>query len=213
VVWRRAGHRRNSALLTHNRSCHGDSECDSHFHWWPRPIFDRLCNRKGFPRAIVNNRGGYSYLRKATDKTPLNSWAEWFDLDRQLEYMDTLGHQVDVVCSIGPFSIYFSDLSPDEGRDAAIEWNEYMAGAQRQYPNRVWASAAVPLTDTRIAIEVLNHAVERLGLMGVNVPGSIGDDPRIDAARLELLRSRPGTGHSDVPASDRRCVCRDSGRL
>lgn len=163
---------------------------DSHFHWWPRPIFERLCNRKGFPRAVVNNRGGYSYLRKATDKTPLNSWAEWFDLDQQLEYMDTLGHQVDVVCSIGPFSIYFSDLSPDEGRDAALEWNEYMAGAQRQYPNRLWASAAIPLTDTQIAIEVLNHAVEKLGLMGVNIPGSVGDDPRIDAERLEPFYAR-----------------------
>ena len=163
---------------------------DSHFHWWPRQIFDRLCNRKGFPRAVVNNRGGYSYLRKPTDKTPLNSWAEWFDLDKQLEYMDTLGHQVDVVCSIGPFSIYFSDLPPDEGKDAALEWNEYMAGAQRQYPDRLWASAAVPLTDTRTAIEVLDHAVGKLGLMGVNIPGSIGDDPRIDAERLEPFYAR-----------------------
>jgi aminocarboxymuconate-semialdehyde decarboxylase len=163
---------------------------DSHFHWWPRPILDRLCSRKGFPRAVVNNRGGYAYLRKSTDKTPLNSWAEWFDLDKQLEYMDTLGYQVDVVCSTGPISIYFSDLPPDQGRDAAIEWNEYMAGAQRQYPNRLWASAAVPLTDTRIAIEVLDHAIEKLGLMGVNVPGSIGDDPRIDAERLEPFYAR-----------------------
>ena len=41
---------------------------------------------------------------------PVNSWAEWFDLDKQLEHMDGLGHQVDVVCSIGPLSVYFSDL-------------------------------------------------------------------------------------------------------
>jgi aminocarboxymuconate-semialdehyde decarboxylase len=163
---------------------------DSHFHWWPRPIFERLCSRKEFPRAVVNNRGGYAYLRKSTDKTPLNSWAEWYDLDKQLEYMDTLGHQVDVVCSTGPFSIYFSDLPADEGRDAAMEWNEYMAGAQRQYPGRLWASAAVPLTDTRIALEVLDHAVGKLGLMGVNVPGSIGDDPHIDAERLEPFYAR-----------------------
>jgi aminocarboxymuconate-semialdehyde decarboxylase len=163
---------------------------DSHFHWWPRPIFDRLCSRKGFPRAVVNNRGGYAYLRKSTDKTPLNSWAEWFDLDRQLEYMDRLGHQVDVVCSIGPFSIYFSDLPADEGRDAAMEWNAYMAGAQRQHPGRLWASAAVPLTDTRTAIEVLDHAVGKLGLMGVNIPGSVGDDPRIDAERLGPFYAR-----------------------
>jgi aminocarboxymuconate-semialdehyde decarboxylase len=163
---------------------------DSHFHWWPRPIFERLCNRKGFPRAVVNERGGYAYLRKDGGELPLNSWAEWFDLGKQLEYMDTLGYEVDVVCSIGPFSIYFSDLPPEEGRDAAIEWNEYMAGAQRQYPGRVWASAAVPLTDTRIAIEVMDHAVSKLGLMGVNLPGSIGADPRIDAERLEPFYAR-----------------------
>ena len=41
-------------------------------------------------------------------------------------------------------------------------------------------------TDTRIAIEVLDDAVGRLGLMGVNMPGSIGADPRIDAERLDI---------------------------
>jgi aminocarboxymuconate-semialdehyde decarboxylase len=163
---------------------------DSHFHWWPRPVFDRLCSRKGFPRAVVNNRGGYAYLRKSTDKTPLNSWAEWFDLDRQLAHMDALGDAVAVVCSTGPFSIYFSDLPADEGADAALEWNEYMAGAQRQYRERFWASAAVPLADTRIAIDVLDHAVGKLGLMGVNIPGSVGDDPHIDAERLEPFYAR-----------------------
>jgi len=162
---------------------------DSHFHWWPRPFFDKLCKRKGFPRAVVNSQGGYGYLRNDRSDT-LNSWAEWFDLDKQLEYMDSLGHQIDVVCSIGPFSIFFSDLPPEEGGDYAMEWNEYMADAQRRYPNRLWASAAVPLTDTRIALDVLDHAVNQLGLMGVNIPGSIGDDPHIDAERLEPFYAR-----------------------
>ena len=64
-------------------------------------------------------------------------------------------------------------------------WNEEMAGAQKKYPGRLWASAAVPLQDTRAAIEVVDDAVNRLGLMGVNLPGSVGDDARIDAERLE----------------------------
>ena len=120
----------------------------------------------------------------------LSSWTEWFDLDRQLEAMDKLGHQVDVVLSIGPFSVFFSELPPDEGREAAIHWNEEMAGAQKKYPGRVWASAAIPLQDTRIALEVLDDAVNRLGLMGVNMPGSIGSDQRIDAERLEPFYAR-----------------------
>src|SRR5581483_9021362 len=100
------------------------------------------------------------------------------------------GHQVDVVASIGPLSIHFSDIPADEGRDAALLWNEEMAAMQRRYPGRFWGSAAVPLTDTRAAIEVLDDAVTRLGLIGVNLPGSIGNDPRIDAERLAPFYAR-----------------------
>jgi len=163
---------------------------DSHFHWWPRSASERLCKRKTYPRAEVNRQGGYAYLRQHGGDYVLNSWGEWFDLDKELEHMDGLGHRVDVVCSIGPLSVFFSDLPAEEGRDAAIEWNEEMAGAQRKYPGRLWASAAVPLRDTRIAIEVLDDAVGRLGLMGVNLPGSIGSDPHIDAQRLEPFYAR-----------------------
>ena len=162
---------------------------DSHFHWWPRSVSELLCRRTSYPRAHPNNRDGYTYLRQDGGDYVLNSWAEWFDLDRQLEHMDKLGestgHDFAVVCSIGPLSVFFSDLPGEEGRDAATLWNEEMAGAQRRYPGRVWASAAVPLVDTRIAIEVVDDAIDRLGLMGVNLPGSIGSDPRIDAERLE----------------------------
>jgi len=158
---------------------------DSHFHWWPRAIFEKLCKRKEFPKARVNESGGYDYMRRAGSGQHLNSWAEWFDLDEQFAYMDKLGHRVDVVCWIGPFAVAFSDMPVEEGRDYALMWNEEMAGAQKQYPGRLWASAAVPLQDTKVAIDVVNDAVNRLGLMGVNLPGSVGADARIDAERLE----------------------------
>ncbi len=163
---------------------------DSHFHWWPRSVFEQLCKRKGYPRAGVNGSGGYDYWRASGAGAHLNSWAEWFDLDKQFEHMDGLGHRVDVVCSIGPFSVAFSDMAPGDGRDYAMMWNEEMAGAQRKYPGRFWASAAVPLQDTALAIEVLDHAIGKLGLIGVNLPGSVGSDPRIDAERLEPFYAR-----------------------
>src|SRR6185503_882262 len=162
---------------------------DSHFHWWPRPVFEQLCKRETYPRCERNARGGYNYLGEA-GRPSLNSWKEWFDLDEQLGHMDGLGHEVGVVCSLGPLSISFSDLPPEEGRDLAFMYNEAMAGAQRKYPGRVWASAAVPMTDTAIAIDVLDHAVNKLGLMGVNIPGSIGRDTRIDAERLAPFYAR-----------------------
>jgi aminocarboxymuconate-semialdehyde decarboxylase len=164
---------------------------DSHFHWWPRSVLEQLCKRKSYPRCEVNGRGGYGYRRGAgTDVPPLNSWAEWFDLDKSLEHMDALGHRIDVVCSIGPLSVAFSELPVNEGRDLALMWNEEMAGVQRKYPGRVWASAAVPLVDTGVAVEVLDHAINKLGLMGANLPGSVGTDPRIDHERLEPFYAR-----------------------
>jgi aminocarboxymuconate-semialdehyde decarboxylase len=138
----------------------------------------------------VNQTGGYDYWRRDGAGAHLNSWADWFDLDEQFAHMDGLGHKVDVVSSIGPFSVFFSDLPAEEGRDYALMWNEEMAGAQRKHPGRFWASAAIPLQDTRIAIEVLDHAINKLGLMGANLPGSVGSDPRIDAERLEPFYAR-----------------------
>ena len=92
---------------------------DSHFHWWPRSIFEQVCKRSAYPRAERNGRGGYNYVGEP-GRPSLNSWAEWFDLHRQLEHMDGLGHQVSVVCSLGPFSIYFSDLPAEEGREDEV---------------------------------------------------------------------------------------------
>ncbi len=163
---------------------------DSHFHWWPRPFFEQLCRRESFPRARANKDGGYDYWRKPGATGLLNLEPEWFDLDRQFAYLDGLGHQIDVFCSIGPLSLHFSEIPPAEGREAAMSWNEEMAKAQRQHAGRLWASAAVPLTDTAIAIEVVDHAIKDLGLLGVNLPGSIGSDPHIDAPRLEPFYAR-----------------------
>ena len=164
---------------------------DSHFHWWPRSVWNELCKRKDFPRAEpAPEKSGYNFMRDESGQSFLGAWAEWFDLDEQLAHMDGLGHQVDVVCSIGPFSVVFSELPKDEGRDLAMLWNEEMAGAQRRHPGRVWASAAVPLVDTQTAIDVMDHAINKLGLMGVNLPGSVGADPRIDHERLEPFYDR-----------------------
>jgi aminocarboxymuconate-semialdehyde decarboxylase len=164
---------------------------DSHFHWWPRSIWDALCERTGYPRAERDGKGGYRYYRSpGVQQSSLNPWPEWFDIDKQFEHMDALGHEVDAFGSIGPFSVHFSDLPPEEGRDAATHWNEEMSAMQRKYPNRFWASAAVPLLDTDIALEVLEDAVGRLALKGVNLPGSVGSDPRIDHPRLEPFYDR-----------------------
>ncbi|MEE2761355.1 MAG: amidohydrolase family protein [Pseudomonadota bacterium] len=163
---------------------------DSHFHWWPRSVFEALRKRKGFPRVEMSGED-YVYLRNDGEADyKLTTWPAWFDLDEQLAQMDGLGHDIDVVCSIGPFSVAFSELPASEGRDLAYLWNEEMADAQKKYPGRVWASGAVPLQDTNIALQVMDHAINDLGLIGLNLPGSVGADPHIDAERLEPFYDR-----------------------
>ncbi len=163
---------------------------DSHFHWWPRSFYERLCLRVGYPRARRNDRGGYTYWRLEGGDPTFDVRSVWFDLDQMLARMDKLGHHVDVVSSIGPISPHFSDVPPDQGRDDATCWNEEMAASQRKYPGRFWGTAAVPLSDIKVAIDVLDHAVGKLGLVGVNIPGSVGNGGRIDAEYLEPFYDR-----------------------
>ncbi len=80
---------------------------DSHFHWLPRSLFEQFTKREGYPQTRPNNRGGYDYMGAEDRGASLNSWADWFDLGAQLQYMDSLGHEIGVVCSTGPFSICF----------------------------------------------------------------------------------------------------------
>lgn len=163
---------------------------DSHFHWWPRSVLERMCKRTDYPSSKPNDRGGYTSALRADIDCVLHGGGEWYDLDAQFEHMDKLGHHVDAVGSIGPFSVFFSALPTEEGRDLAIQWNEEMAAAQRRLPGRFFASAAIPFQDEKVAMDVLEDAVGRLGLIGVNLPGSIGADPRIDAERLQPFYAR-----------------------
>jgi aminocarboxymuconate-semialdehyde decarboxylase len=76
------------------------------------------------------------------------------------------------------------------GRDDAMFWNEEIAAAQRKHPGRFWGIGAIPLTDGKIAVEVLDHAVKTCGLFGVNAPSSVGDGGRIDREDLEPFYDR-----------------------
>jgi len=162
---------------------------DSHFHWYPRSVFEELCARTGYPRAVPTASGGYTVMpREGVSR--VDQWDEWFDLEAQLAHMDSTGRHFGVVCTLGPFGAYFSEVSAAHGLAAAQMWNEEMAGAQARYPGRVWASGVVPLQDTKMAVDELERMIGKLGLMGVNVPSSIGPKGHIDEARLEPFYER-----------------------
>ena len=94
---------------------------DAHFHWLSREFFEALCDRPGYPRTERDGKGGYWYWRKPGVSTN-HPWAEWYDLDDQFAYMDRLGRgRIDVISTMGPFAVHFSELPVDEGREAALD--------------------------------------------------------------------------------------------
>ena len=166
---------------------------NSHVHWFPRSVFDDLCQRKGsYPRAERNNAGGYdvyaTYGRVGVVgyRRPI-----WFDLDDHLRHFDSLGHETGFVCSLGPFSTFFSEIPLADGVHYARMYNDEMAQAQRRHPGRVWASGAQCLAARHPdRYRRAGTYGAEAGAIGVNIPGAIGKDNHIDHPRLEPFYAR-----------------------
>jgi aminocarboxymuconate-semialdehyde decarboxylase len=163
-----------------------------HAHWFPRSVFEDLCKRTNvYPRAEPNSRGGYN-LYPTYGNVGVGGWGQniWFDLNDHIRHMDATGHDIEFICSLGPFSTFFSEIPLAEGIYYSQMYNDEMAEAQRRHAGRVWTSGVVPLQDTQAEIDELDRMVRQLGLVGVNIPGSIGRDSRIDHPRLEPFYDR-----------------------
>ena len=161
---------------------------DSHFHWWPRSVFTEMQKRTTFPKAESNGKGGYKvFVAEGVNRT--GAWDEWFDLDGLMAHENKQGYEVDVVCSTGPISSIFSECEPRVGLGLAQIWNDEMAAAQRKHAGHLWASGVVSLADPKLAIDELERCM-KMGLIGVNIPGSIGVKGRIDAPELEAFYDR-----------------------
>lgn len=157
---------------------------DCHIHWYPSSYYEFLAKRPDYPRA-TRAADGWTYWKQGRTDTLSDIW---FDLDEQFASMDATGHRISVISSMGILGD-LDGLPAEEAREAALMINEEWAAAQRRYPGRFFAAAAVPLQDTEMAIEVLEHAVGKLDLRGVSIPGSIEKEP-IDAPRLEPFYAR-----------------------
>jgi aminocarboxymuconate-semialdehyde decarboxylase len=156
---------------------------DSHFHWWPRSVFTELQKRTEYPMAEPNGKGGYKvFVSKGVNRT--GAWAEWFDLDGLMAHENNQGYEVDVVCSTGPISSVFSEAPPAVGNALSQIWNDEMEAMQRKHAGHLWASGVVTLADPKLAIDELER-IHKMGLIGVNIPGSIGKTGRIDSPELE----------------------------
>jgi aminocarboxymuconate-semialdehyde decarboxylase len=158
---------------------------DIHIHWFPNAYYELLARRGEEPRAERHGATAWHYVN---GNRSVQMWPEWFDLDQQFETVAGTGREMIMVSSMG-IHADLDGLPAAEAREGARIVNEAWSDAQRRYPGRFFAAAAVPLQDTGRAIDELDHAIGVLDLRGVSLPGSIAGEG-LDSPRLEPFYAR-----------------------
>jgi aminocarboxymuconate-semialdehyde decarboxylase len=94
---------------------------------------------------------------------PRNSWTP----EQRIADMDSLGVDVHVVSTAAQF--YYYDRDPRIISPMHRECNEEVQQMTVDYPDRFRGLAQIPMQDPRAAIEELEYAVTRLGLLGAMI--------------------------------------------
>ena len=139
---------------------------DSHIHLCTQAVLRfALEAHAGAPHGAKGNTWDYEYGNRS-----VAMWPEWFDLDMQWQTQAKTGMDMTLVSSMGVHSD-LEGLPAAEAREASRIINEEWSAKQREYPGKFFGIAGVPLVDTQMAIEELDHAIEKLDLRGVSLPG------------------------------------------
>jgi aminocarboxymuconate-semialdehyde decarboxylase len=157
---------------------------DSHIHWFPDAYHEFLAQRGTEPRSERDGK----WWKYMNGNRSVRLWPEWFDLDMQYETVAKTGMDMTLVTSMG-ISSDLEGLPAAEAAEASRIVNEAWSDMQRKRPGKFFGVAAIPLQDTQLAIDELEHAIGTLDLRGVSLPGSIAGEP-VDAPRLEPFYAR-----------------------
>ncbi|MBI2369600.1 MAG: amidohydrolase family protein [Deltaproteobacteria bacterium] len=134
------------------------------------------------------------------------------DVEARLKDMDEEGIDVQVIY---PTTLFVAPFMEDAGLAAALcrAYNTYLAERCRLCPDRLKGVAVVPLQDPAEATRELRRAITELGLVGVVIPGLVGernlDDPAFfpffeEADRLDVaVGVHAVTGAYDTPGQER----------
>jgi aminocarboxymuconate-semialdehyde decarboxylase len=105
----------------------------------------------------------------------------FMDPDLRIRQMDEMGISLQVI-SPNPLT-YFYTLDPDAGIDYCRRHNDLLAAVTAKHPDRLRAFATLPMQDIPAAVDELERAVTRLGMLGACIGTEFGtdlDDPAMD---------------------------------
>jgi aminocarboxymuconate-semialdehyde decarboxylase len=152
---------------------------DLHCHFIPPALFERITaeGAKHSVHLLDDSRVSFAG-RDTTQPFP----APMADLDDRMRWMDEHGIDVQVLSAWMDYSAYV--LDPEDGAWLARSLNELTQDAIAARADRFSAMAAVPLQAPELAVAELRHALEDLGMVGVEIATSLAD-AELDDESLE----------------------------
>jgi aminocarboxymuconate-semialdehyde decarboxylase len=164
---------------------------DLHAHF-VSPGFLEAIEREGAPHgaSVLRNGGAPTMLVGGRPYGPITR--HFSDTRARVVEMDRLGVDLQVL-SLCPPMVYWADA--DLARRLARQFNDDVAGAVAERPDRLAGLATLPLQDVAASVEELERSMRALGLKGAaigsNVNGKDLDHPDFAPffARAEALRA------------------------
>jgi aminocarboxymuconate-semialdehyde decarboxylase len=155
---------------------------DCQCHWYPRAFFEYCLPRTRHPLC---RRDGDGFVYELTPHVPLSFAPEQIDAERVLDTLEPIG--IDVLITSSE-SLGLTTWTAEEEREGARVLNEAKAAAQREHPGRFFGLATLPMQDPEAALEELDFAVGRLGLVGVCVGSNIDRAPIVGPELLPVYQ-------------------------
>ena len=187
---------------------------DSHFHWWPRSIFEKLCKRKAI-RARASIRPAATIISAAPTAVRISIAGPSGSISTSSSSTWTASA---TTSTWSARSVRSRSPSPTcrsrKGRDYATMWNEEMAGAQKKYPGRAVGQRGGAAAGHQSRHRGARPRHQQARPDGRQPAGQCRRRPahRCRAARA-VLRARRTARRAAVPASDRRRLPGHARRL
>ena len=158
---------------------------DLHNHVVPPTIVDALTKQPERYGMSIEEKDGKRWFNSHGRLAELAD--VFYDADAKVEWMDR--NRLDIAgISVGP-PIYFYNLAPEIGLEAAKLANDGIAQMVAKHPTRLRGMAHLPMQDPDAAIAELERAVKAYGFKAVEVGTSIEGVPLADERFRPVLKT------------------------
>jgi predicted TIM-barrel fold metal-dependent hydrolase len=137
---------------------------DWHTHWLPPALAEDLRARTTAPRIVAAGDG--EALEVYRENLPVTR--PLVDIDQRRTFMDRHGVAMQVLSLPGLFGI--DSLSVDAAAPLVRRFNDALAAAIADHPDRLAGFAALPLAEPAAAVEELDRMMSRPGFVGAILP-------------------------------------------